>query len=89
VKPLLPSGINNEASVLKPHGSLNWLAPLKGHYVDSKDDPLRQERSVIVPLDENGAIRYFPTTDLPAFVQAENDVPIQVEPVILSLPRRS
>src|SRR5579864_1777449 len=77
-------GIDSELLVLKPHGSLNWLAPIKGFYDESKGDDLRQGRSVIVPLGEDGALRYFPTTDLPPDVQVANDLPIEVEPVIVT-----
>jgi hypothetical protein len=81
---LSPRGRDSELVVLKPHGSLNWLAPIKGHYDESKGDDLRQGRSVILPLSEDGALRYFPTTDLPSDVQVANDVPIKIDPLILT-----
>lgn len=70
--------------VLKPHGSLNWLAPIKGQYDESKRDDLREGRSVVLPLSEDGALRYLPTTNLPPWLQLPNDFPINVEPVILT-----
>ena len=70
--------------VLKPHGSLNWLAPIKGQYDESKRDELRDGRSVVLPLSDDGALRYLPTTNLPPWVQLTNDFPINVEPVILT-----
>jgi hypothetical protein len=69
-------------TVLKPHGSLNWLVPTGGH--ESKDHALRQGRTVIIPLCEDGALRYLPTTDLPPWVQLPNELPVSVEPVILT-----
>jgi len=76
--------MRGDALVLKPHGSLNWLEPIKGHYAEREADDLRQGRSVIVPLEEDGALRYFPTTNLPPWVQLANELPINVEPVILT-----
>jgi len=70
--------------VLKPHGSLNWLAPLKGHYDESRMDDLRQGRTVVIPLCEDGTLRYLPTTNLPPWVQPTHECPISVEPVILT-----
>ncbi len=81
----LPARATNlELLVLKPHGSLNWLAPIRGHYAESGGDDLRQGRSVIIPLCEDGALRYLPTTNLPPWVQLANELPMTVEPVILT-----
>lgn len=57
---------------------------MKGHYDESKDDDLRQGRSVILPLSEDGALRYMPTTNLPPWVQQANEFPMTVQPVILT-----
>lgn len=84
VTSVLSQDMQFEVSVLKPHGSLNWLAPIKGHYEENAADDLRQGKSVILPLDDNGKLRYFPTTNLPPWVQLPNDLPIQVEPVIVT-----
>jgi hypothetical protein len=71
-------------AVLKPHGSLNWLSPIKGHYDESRTDDLHQGRTVILPLEDTGTIRYMPTTNLPPWFQLPGDVPINVEPVIVT-----
>jgi hypothetical protein len=81
---LPPRVMDLDLLVLKPHGSLNWLAPINGHYAESKDDDLRQGRSVIIPLGVDGSLRYLPTTNLPPWVRPANDVPMNVEPVILT-----
>lgn len=73
-----------EVSVLKPHGSLNWLGPIKGQYDEAGTDELRQGKSVVLPLESNGALRYLPTTNLPPWVQLPDDLPINVEPVIVT-----
>jgi hypothetical protein len=57
---LNPSGVESHFVVLKPHGSLNWLVPIEGHYDKSKNDDLRKGKSVIVALGENGALHYPP-----------------------------
>jgi hypothetical protein len=81
----LPSRVTAlDISVLKPHGSLNWFGPIKGHYDEVAIDDLRQGRSVILPLDDKGALRYLPTTNLPPWVQLPDELPINVEPVIVT-----
>jgi hypothetical protein len=74
-----------ELLVLKPHGSLNWLTPTRDPYPEPQGDDLRQGRSVILPLDAGGALRYLPTTNLPPWVQLPSQEPITgVEPVLLT-----
>jgi hypothetical protein len=81
----LPARVTpGDCLVLKPHGSLNWLSPMRGHYDESKDDDLRKGRSVILPLCEDGTLRYMPTTNLPPWVQPANEFPMTVQPVILT-----
>jgi len=57
-------GIGTHPYVLKPHGSLNWLVPIEGHYDPSRSDELRQGKSVILAVGDNGAFHYpayYPT----------------------------
>lgn len=65
VLPLNDSGVHSHLSVLKPHGSLNWLAPM-AHCDKSKTDDLRQGRTVIIALGENGVLHYPPYYPLPS-----------------------
>jgi hypothetical protein len=73
-------------AVLKPHGSLNWLAPIERHRPELRDRDLREGRAVVVPLHKDGALRY-PAEDLSNF-HLPNDNQASVEPVILT-PRRA
>jgi hypothetical protein len=73
-----------KVTVLKPHGSLNWLAPVKGRYDESSRSDLCQGRSVVLPLSSDGALRYLPTTNLPPWVQPADEFPFAVEPVIVT-----
>jgi hypothetical protein len=84
VSALLPRGTDIDVTVLKPHGSLNWLAPVKGRYDESTGGSLRQGLSVVLPLSQEGALRYLPTTNLPPWIQPANEWPLGVEPVVVT-----
>jgi hypothetical protein len=84
VIPLHPRRMDINMTVLKPHGSLNWLAPVKGRYDASSRGALQQGLSVVLPLSEEGALRYLPTTDLPPWIQPANEHPLGVEPLIVT-----
>ncbi len=64
-----PSG---HVTVLKPHGSLNWLMPEKARY-----------KLPILATDAAGALRYIGTTLTHAYVQPPNRWPIRVAPFII------
>lgn len=64
VCPLDSPGGDSRLIVLKPHGSLNWLVPMDGHFDASARDDWRQGRSVIVSLAENGELQYPPYQSL-------------------------
>jgi hypothetical protein len=60
VRPLRDSGVDNRFSVLKPHGSLNWLVPIKSHVHQSARDEWSLGKTVIVVLGESGVLQYLP-----------------------------
>jgi len=60
VIPLNDSGVDSYLSVLKPHGSLNWLTPIAGCFNESANDDLRRGRTVIIALGEDGVLHYHP-----------------------------
>lgn len=74
-----------DVCILKPHGSLNWLAPITEEVSSlSATNPLSQGRSVILLLTEDGSLRYLSSTETFQKVQPPNELPIAFEPVILT-----
>ncbi|MGZ5441477.1 MAG: hypothetical protein ACXW5U_07310 [Thermoanaerobaculia bacterium] len=59
-------------TVLKPHGSLNWLLPAQGRY-----------RSPVLATNSAGALRYIGSTPTHAYVRPPNHLPIRVAPFIV------
>jgi hypothetical protein len=48
--------------ILKPHGSLNWLLPFKIPYETGKHGRMLEPEPMVLPLDADNGLRYWPTT---------------------------
>jgi hypothetical protein len=71
VTPLLSSRRANLV-VLKPHGSVNWLAPTEGYH-----------RLPAVATGTDGKVRHIDTTEVHVRLAWPNMLPVQVEPLIV------
>jgi hypothetical protein len=78
----LPS-CSNPIRILKPHGSLNWLAPLELPYRQSPTGLIPKDESIVVPLTTAGELRYCCSTETFQWVSIGCDNPQDVSPIIL------
>jgi hypothetical protein len=70
--------------VLKPHGSLNWLVPLKVPYVTGSGGMQFEKDPVVVPITAEHKLRYVSSTETFKYVRfPEGDLSIDVSPCIL------
>jgi len=83
-RPLSPrAGRPSSITILKPHGSLNWLVPYKVPYQHGSYGLELQPGPVIVPLTMSGELRYWPSTGNFQPVKCPGDSPHDVGICIL------
>jgi len=77
-----PTISNWRIKLLKPHGSLNWLVPLKLPYEDA--GLIHSDGPVIITLSNTGALRYFLSTEIFNYVNLPDALdPSDVAPCIV------
>jgi hypothetical protein len=64
--------------LVKPHGSLNWLVPLKIPYKHSAKGLGFEDGPLIVPLTPEGDIRYWPSTEKFQRVRLPGEFPKEI-----------
>ena len=61
--PFTSGGAASAVTILKPHGSLNWLVPYQVPYAQTPQGLKFLDRPPIVPLTKLGAVRYWCSTN--------------------------
>jgi|SRR5581483_1879353 len=69
--------------ILKPHGSLNWLVPLAERLPMGDAGLLFADEPPIIPLREDGGLRYCAATSDFQYVYPQSGHPIDVLPAIV------
>jgi hypothetical protein len=70
--------------ILEPHGSLNWLVPYQTPYEQPPEGLRFSDGPLIVPVDQEGAIRYWPSVHNFQLVSLPGNLPTPIGVCILS-----
>ncbi len=61
--------------LLRPHGSLNWLLPLKVPYESDENGLTVESGPMVIPLGTDGCVCYWPSTETFKYIQCPNRTP--------------
>jgi hypothetical protein len=81
--PSTGGGTAGSVTILKPHGSLNWLIPYETPYVHTPQGVKFLDRPPILPLTITCGIRYWCSTHNFQYVSLPNEMPSEVGICIL------
>jgi hypothetical protein len=74
---------DNTVTILKPHGSLNWLVPYQVPYVQSSRGIEFLDSPPTIPLTKEGRLRYWCSTEIFQRILLPNQLPSEVGICIL------
>lgn len=81
--PFASGGTPSTVTILKPHGSLNWLVPYQTPYAQTPQGVKFLDRPPIVPLTQPGAVRYWCSKHNFQYITLPDELPTEVGICIL------
>jgi hypothetical protein len=83
VLPISARDADANVVIVKPHGSLNWLVPLAPKLPQGKTGLLFANYPPIIPLEQDGRLRYCKATSDFQYVHPATTLPVDVLPAII------
>jgi hypothetical protein len=74
---------DSTVTILKPHGSLNWLVPYQVPYVQPRHGIQLLDSTPTIPLTKEGCLRYWCSSEIFQRIQLPNQLPSEVGICIL------